>query len=237
MGAPATLIATLLALAAAVPAHAGSFTANPIRLTLPAGAASTSLSLENRGAEVVLIQAELMAWTQVDGRDVLAPSTDLIVSPPIFKVAPGAAQTVRVGVPRPLTGEREVAYRLFLAEVPAPPAPGEQGIGVALRLGLPVFVLPAKPAPQLAWQARPEGAQIRLTLTNSGNVHVQALESRLAREDGSVIAQQQLASYVLAGQTRSWVIQSKQPWRGEKLTLTVDTPGGPVKAELASTRP
>ena len=225
----------VLALAAALGAHAGSFTANPVRLTLAPGAMSTSLLLENTGDQPVLVQAELMAWSQQDGKDVLTPSQALVVSPPIFKVAPGAAQTVRLGLLKPVAGDREITYRLFLQEVPQPPAPGEQGVSVALRLGLPVFVLPkTRAAPQLAWRAKPDGRDIRLSLTNSGTAHVQAVDCKLYRADGTLIAEQQLGAYVLAGQTRSWQIKPTQPWKGEKLKLTARTPTGDVTADIAS---
>jgi fimbrial chaperone protein len=225
----------VLALCSALVSYAGSFTANPIRLTVPAGANSTSLLLENTGDQPVLVQAELMAWSQQDGKDVLTPSQDLIVSPPIFKIATGASQTVRVGLLRPATGDRELTYRLFLQEVPPPRPLGEPGVGVALRLGLPVFVLPkGRVAPQLTWRVSPERDGLTLSLTNSGNAHVQARECKLYREDGTLIGEQQLAAYVLPGQTRSWSIKTQQPWRGEKLKLTAQTSSGDVTAEIAA---
>ena len=175
-----------------------------------------------------------MAWSQQNGKDVLAPSQDLVVSPPIFKVAPGAAQTVRVGLLKPSSADREVAYRLFLQEVPQPPAPGERGISVALRLGLPVFLLPrGGGAPQLAWRAKSEGGAINLTLANGGNAHVQALDSKLYSPDGTLLAEQQLGAYVLAGQSRSWLIKLRQPWRGGKLKVVAQTSTGDVTAEIA----
>lgn len=227
--------AVALGFVAAFTAHAASFTANPVRLTLPSGSNSTSLSLDNTGDQPVLVQAEVMAWTQQDGSDVLTPSQDLVVSPPIFNVAPGGRQIVRLGLLRPVAGEREVTYRLFLQEVAQPPAPGEQGVAVALRLGLPVFVLPkGRAAPHLAWRAKAEEGAIRLTLTNSGNAHVQAIDCKMYRQDGLLFAEQQLAGYVLAGQARSWLIKPKQPWRGEKLRLTANTNLGEVAVELSS---
>lgn len=226
--------AAALAFVAAFAAHAGSFTANPVRLTLPSGSNSTSLTLDNTGDQPVLVQAELMAWSQQDGNEVLTPSQDLVVSPPIFKVLPGARQIVRLGLLRSPTGEREVTYRLFLQEVAQPPAPGEQGVAVALRLGLPVFVLPKiRAAPNLSWRARAEEGAIRLTLSNSGNAHVQAVDCKLYGPDGALYAEQPLAAYVLAGQTRSWLVKSKQAWRGEKLRLTANTSLGEVTVELS----
>ena len=225
----------MLALIASLTAYAGSFTATPIKLTLDAGATSTSLSLINTGDAPVLVQAELVAWSQADGKEVLTPSLDLVVSPPIFKVAPGAVQIVRVGVLQRTPSDREVTYRLFLQEVPAPRRPGEQGINVALRLGLSIFVLPpGGAAPQLSWHARGERGDIRLTLTNSGNGHAQAVDCKLYREDGTLLAEQPLGAYVLAGQMRSWIIKPKQPWGGGKLRVVAQTSAGPVTAEIVS---
>ena len=193
------------------------------------------MSLENTGDAPVLVQAEVLAWSQADGKEVLTPSQDLVVSPPIFKVAPGASQIVRIGLLNRTDSAREVTYRLFLQEVPGPPRPGEQGVNVALRLGLPVFILPkGGAAPQLAWEARPEGGNIRLTLANSGNGHTQAVDCKLYREDGTLIAEQALGAYVLAGQTRSWIIKPSQPWGGGKLRLVAQTSVGPVSAEIGA---
>lgn len=214
-------------------AHAGSFTATPVKLTIASGATSTSLSLDNVGDEPVLVQAEVVAWSQRDGKDVLTPSEDLVVSPPIFKVAPGSAQTVRVGVLNRPTSEREITYRLFLQEVPQPPRPGQQGVSVALRLGLPVFLLPRSGAePRVSWHARAQQKELALTLRNTGTGHVQALQCKLFAEDGTLLAEQDLGAYVLAGQERTWTLRLQQPWRGGKLTLAAQTTAGDLSAVI-----
>jgi fimbrial chaperone protein len=225
--------AGLVASLACALVHAGSFMANPIRLVVPAGANATSLTLENTGGEPVLVQAEVLAWSQADGKDVLTPSEDLVVSPPIFKVAAGASQIVRVGVVRRNAGDRELTYRVFLQEVPEPPAPGAQGVNVALRLGLPVFVMPrANTAPQLAWRAVRDPGGVKVTVTNSGNAHAQLIECRVVRENGTVVAEQPLAAYVLPGSTRSWVVKTGSVSSAEKLRLSVQTAGGLVSADI-----
>lgn len=225
--------AALLALAVVVSAHAASFTATPVRLNLPPGANSTSLSLQNTADQPVLVQAEVMAWSQRNGEDVLAPSQDLVVSPPIFTVGPGASQIVRIGLLQRPQSEREITYRLFLQEVPQPRGPGEQGISVALRLGLPVFVLPKGGAsPQLSWSARLESGAVHVAVKNAGNGHAQIVECRLQDEDGKLIAEQTLGVYVLAGQTRSWTMKASPAWQGGKLTVTAKTSAGDVVAQI-----
>lgn len=212
-------------------AHAGSFTATPIKLTIPTGASSTSLSLENVGDQPVLVQAEVVAWAQDAGKDVLTPSRDLVVSPPIFKVAPGGAQTVRVGVLSRPQSDREITYRLFLQEVPEAPRAGEQGVSVALRLGLPVFLLPRAPAaPVVTWHASPGDREVQLTLRNSGNAHVQVFQYRLYAEDGALLGEHDFGGYVLARQERTWTVKLRQPWRGGKLTIAAQTSVGDMSA-------
>ena len=227
-----------LALAAASPATAGSFSANPVRLTLPAGASSTSLVLENRGDKPVVVQASTASWRQEEGRDVLEETQDLIVSPPIFTVPVGGTQTIRVGLMRPADPTREVTYRLFLQEVPPPPVAGEPGVAVALQLALPLFVQPvAKASPRLAWQARSsDDGAIELSLANDGTAHVQVVDARLAGADGTVIAELSPRAYVLSGQSRSWRVKPLRPWTGEALRLTARTSGGDISAQVAAAR-
>jgi len=92
--------AALLALAAAHAAQAGSFSATPVRVTLSPASRTASLTIENKGDEEVLVQSQVMAWSQRDGGDVLEESRELLISPPIFRIAPGAAQTLRIGLMR-----------------------------------------------------------------------------------------------------------------------------------------
>jgi fimbrial chaperone protein len=232
------LAALALALAAAAlpaAAAAGSFTANPIRLTLAPNASTTSLTLENTGEEPVTVQASLMSWSQEGGRDQLTASTDLIVSPPIFKLAPRARQTIRVGVLRPADPKVERAYRLYLTEVPPPRTPDQVGVTVALQLGIPLFVQPAAPvARKLDWRARPlDGGQIELSVTNAGNTHVQVVSATLAGDGDAPLVEHAARSYVLPGTSSTWRLEPARPWRGEPLRITTQTPDGNLSGPVA----
>jgi fimbrial chaperone protein len=221
----------------ALGANAGTFSATPVRLSLSSQASTTSLVLDNTGDQPVLVQTEVMSWTQKDGQDQLEASSDLLVSPPIFKLAAGGKQVVRVGLMRPVDPAREITYRLFLQEVPQPVTPGQAGISVLLRLGLPVFVLPAQAAtgPRLTWRAEPIGDEgLSLSLSNVGNLHVRAAACSIFLPDGTPMATKDLAGYVLAGQTRSWKVKTSQPWRGGPLRLKARIDDSDVAAELGT---
>jgi len=230
------LVGVVLALAGLPGVLAGSFSATPVRLSLPSGASSTSLALENLGGQPVVVQASPMLWRQEGGRDVLTATQDILVSPPIFTIAPGATQTVRIGLMRPADPTRELAYRLSLQEVPPPPDPDRPGVSVALQLVLPVFVQPLAPvraAPKSVWSARrAEGGGIELTLSNEGSAHVQVVDARLTATDGAVVGEVAPRAYVLPGQSQTWRVEPMRPWNGEPLRVTTRSSAGESSARI-----
>src|SRR5262245_50540018 len=170
---PSWGLAFLFLFAAAL-AQAGSFSVNPVRVTLSATQTVGAITVRNEGTEAAVIQLEMQSWTQRDGVDVLAPSTDVLATPPILTIPPGGSRIVRVGLRRPADAQREVTYRLFLREVP-PPQALAQALRVALLISMPIFVEPPnKTAPQVEWRAaRTRDGQIRVEARNAGTAHVQ----------------------------------------------------------------
>jgi fimbrial chaperone protein len=203
----AAWIALVLCVAAGDVA-AGSFQVNPIRIEIAKGATTAALTVRNDGDEAIVIQASMVGWTQDDsGQDVYAPTTEALVTPPVMTVPPGGEQIVRVGLRRPADPQRELTYRLYLAEVPPPPKPGFTGLQVALRVGVPVFVPPLAPViRRLEWSAQTAaGDTLRLVAQNTGNTHVQVTDFELGVPDASEpLAHQTALAYVLAGQRRLW---------------------------------
>lgn len=136
----------LLLLCGMETAGAGSLYLNPVRLSLSADHAVEVVTISNQGAEPSVVQLETMAWTKTAGGDVYSPTTDLIAAPPIFTLPPGGSQIVRIGLRNALDPRSELNYRVYFQEVPPPPKPGFQGLNVALRLGVPVYVTPVSDA-------------------------------------------------------------------------------------------
>lgn len=232
----------VLALLAAVAgtSNAGSFQVNPVRATLSVSQKVSALTVRNTGSEAAVIQMEIAAWSQQNGEDIYLSTRDLLATPPIFTVPAGGSQIVRVGLRRAPDPARELTYRLFLQEVPPPPKPGFQGLQVALRIGVPVFVVPAEePRQDLVWNLHrtPEG-KIEVSLANQGNVHIQVANFRLLGADGADLGTQHIASYVLPGQSRHW--QAKNipvPAAAARLHLFAQTDAGDMDAGLLSVEP
>jgi fimbrial chaperone protein len=193
-------------LAAATPAAASSFGVAPIRVELGSGHARGVLTLRNDGDTPVTVQVETVGWSQPQGTDQYSATSDLITTPPVFVVAAKSQQIVRVALRRDADATRELAYRLFFQEVPQSADPAVNGLRVALRLGVPVFVAPStnKPAPALTWKASLTSAgELQIEARNQGTAHLQVTGFELT--SGS---QQPVriagARYVLPDSAVSW---------------------------------
>ena len=214
---------------------AGSFAVNPVRATLSAKQPVGSLVVQNNGSEPTVVQLETVSWAQQDGKEVYEPTKDILATPPIFTVPAGGSQIVRVGMRRAAEPGRELTYRLFLQEVPQTKT-DLQGLRVVLRVGIPVFVLPAAAAsPSLRWQAmRMADGSLRVRVTNSGNAHIQLARSKLMTTGNArALAEQDVPAYVLAGQTRDWVYKvNPLPASGVPLRVAAQTDLGDMSTEL-----
>src|SRR5512136_1151163 len=107
-------------------AAAASFGVSPIGLTIAPTENSGSVVVTNTGPDPVVIQTRAFAWTQ-SAEDIRTETRDLIINPPLFKLAAGESQLVRVASRRPAPEETELAFRLAFSEVPllgSTPAPG-----------------------------------------------------------------------------------------------------------------
>lgn len=225
-----------LALVASEPAMAGSFSVNPVRLTLSAKQSAGVLTLRNNGTQPGVVQLEVVSWSQQEGQDIIAPTREILATPPIFTVPAGGSQIVRVGLRNPPDARREVTYRLILQEVPSAPAADSDALQVTLRLSVPVFVLPAVPATAaLAWEATrtPQGT-LHIELSNSGNVHIQIINFTLSqRKSSQIIAEQSGATYVLPQQSRDWIVKPASTLvAGTPLHIFVRTDAGDMRSDV-----
>ena len=228
-------------LAAPLAAMAASLGISPVRVELSPATPTAALTLRNGGDEPTVVQVRAVAWSQNGGEDVYEPTSEVIISPPIFTVAGNSAQVVRVGLRRAPDPRRELSYRIFLQEVPGPPQPGTTGVQMALRIGVPVFVKPVQPAkPELSWRiGRETGGALRVAATNPGEMHVQLIGIKLlgagAAPGAPPLASQESGGYLLPGQSREWRIEPPQPGLptdATRLRVLASTDAGELSADV-----
>ena len=192
------------------PVWAGSFSVSPLRVDFSPRSQTGALTIRSRQDADVVIEAQVMAWTQIDGEDRLTDTRDVLVSPVVFSLPANGSQLVRVALQHAIDPERELSYRLILTEVPQ--TTEFSGLNVALRISLPIFVAAAAPAPSaLEWSAVSDGDTLDLTAHNVGNAHARVLNfsvASLAAPERTVV--EQTAAYILPDQARTWPIAITQ---------------------------
>lgn len=234
-----SLVIALLVCAASLfvapQARAGSLAVNPIRLTLSESSPTGALTLENTGGTTMVLQLQLMRWSATQADDHYEPSEDLVATPPIMKIGPGATQTIRVGLAGAVEGKRELSYRLFIEEVPPPAESGYPGLQVALRLGVPVFVEPVqKTEPALDWRAvKAADGSLALQVSNRGSAHLRLIRLRLnAAGDADPLAIKTVAQYLLPGQQRQIPLKMERPLAARHISVSAETDHGPIDVAL-----
>jgi fimbrial chaperone protein len=184
-----------------------SLRVQPLSVEVSSPSQSTSITLQNNGNEVLSLQLRVFDWSQADGEDRLTPTTEVVASPPVARIAPGSSYTVRIArTAGAAAAGAEESYRLWIDELPPAAARRSEGgqVDVRMRFDLPVFFHGRDTAPEVSWSARRSGGELVLEAVNSGTRHARIEGLELREGDDAVSFGDGLNGYVLAGSTRRW---------------------------------
>ncbi|MDW5442463.1 molecular chaperone [Polaromonas sp. SM01] len=226
MNTPKLLAAVLAALVAA-PALAGVFSVSPVRIYMTPRDRAVAVTLTNEGDTPVALQADINSWAQKpDGTDELVLTDDLILSPPIIKLAPNARQVVRLALLKPADASRQLTYRLIIREVPEATAGKGNAIDVpiALALSMPVFITPPVAKRNVSCTLQRKDAQTaEAVCANSGTAYAQVRGASLKRGD-QLLGNFEGGVYVLPGASKTLAIkgQAALPAGIVELSVTFD---------------
>lgn len=228
----AGLLATLLT-AATPAAQAGAFSVTPVRIYMTPRDRAVAITIVNEGDTAVALQADLNNWSQkADGADELTPTEDLILSPPILKLAPKARQVVRLALLKPADASRQLTYRLIMREVPEATAPrGETvQVPVALALSMPIFITPPAAKREISCTvARVDVRTARATCTNSGTAYAQVRQVQLRRGD-QLVGTFEGGTYILPGASKTMDVKSEQDVAAGGMQLAVSFDDGKAQS-------
>ena len=194
----------------AVNANASDVTLMPVNVKLDRTNDRSTVQVMNNGQEAVVMQAEAIAWTRVNGQDQDGPTNEIIVNPPVFTVQPGQTQVLRVGLRRNQVLETEATYRIILREVPMPRTSDLTNVSGSVRvlvtMRVPVYVAPAQVRRSERWQlSRAANGDLLAQVNNEGNVHLKVAELRLQDHGGAAlvaVAQKGSQSVIFPGEQR-----------------------------------
>ncbi|MBI2770307.1 MAG: molecular chaperone [Burkholderiales bacterium] len=209
-------------------ALAAEFSVTPVRIFMEAKDRAIAVTVANEGTEEVVMQADLYTWKQKPGgEDDLVLTEDMILSPPILKLAPKTRQVVRLARLSAQPVGEQLTYRMIVREIPeARPASRELKLQIALAFSLPVFITPpgAKRQLQCVTQ-RVSPDTVNAVCENRGNAYAQPREFTLVAENGDKLASRDSGGYILPDIKRTFEIKregAKIPAGKAKLQVALD---------------
>jgi fimbrial chaperone protein len=214
-------------------ARAQGLTVLPVNIEMPPGQLTTTMTVINNGTTETSVQIRALAWSQSDGNEQLTASDEVMASPPIATIAPGATQVVRLVLSKAPTG-KEATYRLLLDQIPPAAAPGT--VRLALRLSIPIFAQPAARAlPHVIYHIESGGGATTLVAVNDGARHDTVRNIKLASSGGGTATAVAGSPYVLSGSTRRWSIATtgRAPAAGDSVHMTGLADTGPLDLPVA----
>lgn len=219
---------------------------SPIYLEVSQENPSTILTLTNNNSTPMSYEITAKQWSQANNQDILTPTDQLIISPPIVKIQPKETQIIRIEPreflsalpPKAITTEK--SYRVFIDELPDR-SQKNQGVTLITNFSLPFFVATDQPKKQLLWDMKTQPKnEFEIQATNMGNEHVRVTHLALREPHHQAFSQQNVLTYILPGQTHSWTVPiteknqqlAKIP-KNESLGLVAITSQGTIKENLA----
>lgn len=229
-------------LCAAGPARASAFRVTPVQVALSAKTTSTLLTLSNESSESLRFQVRVYAWNQSpNGEMELYPTEDIVLFPTLVTLAPGKDRKVRIGSATSF-GASEKTYRVFFEELPPPEGPREAAapsqVRILTKMGIPIFLQPAKPRSAGAIDGLSLGTgHLRFLVRNDGNVHFVLRAVRIkgvGAAGDDVFAREVEGWYLLPGGTRVYdvVIPDEVCSQLKGVTVESETEYDTFKARL-----
>ncbi|MEA9556201.1 fimbria/pilus periplasmic chaperone [Xanthomonas nasturtii] len=198
------LILGLLCMAASGSAVAAEIAIAPTTAHIPADSDQAAVWLYNQAAQPWRADAKLYRWSQDGGREVLEPAVGATVSPSQFEIPAQGRQLLRVIRLGPSPARTEDSYRLVVTQH----AVGDET--ELLRYSTPVFAMPSEPGelhPQLQATLSGQGSGRSLRIHNAGVHHARLADLAFIDAGGTRHSiGNDLAGYVLPGQTRQWAL-------------------------------
>lgn len=198
----------------------------PIDPVIEADQKAGALWLENRGSEPANLQVRVFAWKQGDFDDQYLTQREIIGSPPVANIAPGAKQLIRLTRTAASPVGQEQAYRIIIDEIPAAVVPDKEGetrqaaIRFQMRYSVPLFVygqgLWGKPdpegqrdaagvgKPQLSWRHVADKGRTFVEIRNTGPVHARLTDVVMEQGGQHKPVVEGLLGYVLPGASMRW---------------------------------
>jgi fimbrial chaperone protein len=217
---------------AALPAGAGSLQVEPVLVDITAPGAASTVTLRNEGTTPIDAQIRVYKWSIVNGKEHLAPTNDVVASPPSVTLTPKGQYVARIvrTSKQPVVGEE--SYRLLVDQLPDLSQQRNGAVNLMVRYSIPVFFGASnKKNPTVAWSVATQGDKVTLTAHNSGDRRLRISALSLRDSNGKSLSfGNGLAGYALGQSAVSWTVPRHGFSPNGSISVVAQSDGGPIQA-------
>ena len=228
------LILAALILAFGEESQAESIQVSPISVEINAPSLSSTITLKTDAKKPRVAQLRVMRWSQVDGKEVLEATDDVVASPPFATLASNTSYTVRIVRQSAAPVLKEENYRLLIDQLPDEQSSKKNVIGIAIRYSLPIFVRPANGGKAvLEWDAELVDGAVKLSAINSGNRGAKLTDLKMSDGRSDVrFGTNGAAGYILSGQSMSWKKPAPKGFAGGPVKISARNETETINAQV-----
>jgi fimbrial chaperone protein len=189
---------------------AGMFSVTPVRIYMASNERASAVTVTNDGDEELVMQSDIYDWQQnSEGQDVLSLSEDMILSPPILKMAPRSHQVLRLISLNTRSKDRQHTYRMIIRQVAeAKPSKDNMQLQIAYAFSIPIFITPPNAEAKLECvlaNVVPDIAKAICQNYGTATAHTRAIQ--ISSASGESMARHDSASYILPGAQKSFIFK------------------------------
>jgi fimbrial chaperone protein len=234
------ILATALLAVSATLAQAASLQVAPVGIEVAAPGTASTVKLRNEGTTTINAQVRVFRWLQVNGQEKLEPTDDLVASPPMAHLGPGAEYTVRLVRVSKQPISAEESYRLLIDELPDQKLQSNRVVNLILRYSIPVFFFrPDAGAARLKWSVEQHDGKLRVSAANEGDRHVRLAGLSVGDRSGTSISfGSGLTGYVLGHSDMHWAtpVAPRKLAVDGSIVISAVGDAGPIHASPAAAR-
>ena len=188
-------------------AQAASLQAAPVLIEMKADAPSSTINIRNTGAAPFSAQTRVFRWKQAGGKETMEETNDVVTSPPITTLQPGASYSIRVVRTSKQPLAREEAFRVLVDQLPDATAQRSGTVALVMRHSIPVFLMPPTAnGPKIGWSVASRNGRLVLRAQNTGDRRVRLSQVSVKLASGRTVSfGNGLLGYALAGSTMEWL--------------------------------
>jgi len=232
------LLAGAVLLAMPISLRAATLQIEPVLIDVAAPGSASTVSLRNDGTTPINAQIRVFRWSQVNGKENLEPTDDVVASPPAVTLAPNSsyiARIVRV-TKRPINGEE--SYRVLIDQLPVPHTKRTSAVNLLVRYSIPVFFGGLdKHDAAVAWTVAVSGNKVKVTARNDGDRRLRIASLNIRNSKGKTVSfSKGLVGYVLGKSTVAWTAPAAGFAPDGSVSISAQSDIGPVEATASVNR-